>query len=273
MKPRYSFSSRRTGQARDPKNVKKQKAKFPEVLKNVLKESDILIEVLDARFVEDTRNKELEKIVKDFGKKIIFAVNKSDLKKNVLLEEGVVVSCKERKGIKKLRDKIKEVSKSVDKSGEKVVVGVVGYPNTGKSSLINLLVGKKSAGFSSQAGFTKGVQKLKLDKNILLIDTPGVIPKKEYTTFESGKISQHVKIGARSYNQIKDSENVVSNLMNEFPGVFEKFYKINAKGDSEILIDALGRKKNFLKRGGKIDSDKAAKLILRDWQEGKIKIG
>ncbi|MFH1327012.1 MAG: GTPase [archaeon] len=273
MKPRYSFSSRRTGQARDPKNYLKQKAKFPAVVEKVLKTSDIILETLDARFISDTRNLEIEKEIKHQEKNIIYVVNKADLinKSKIKLPPlpYSIISCKKRTGIKTLRDKIKSIASKIKK--EKIIVGVIGYPNTGKSSIINLLIGKKSAGTGAEAGFTKGVQKLKLSQNIVMLDSPGVIPKLEYTSVENKKLAKHVKVGARTFSQIKDPEIMISEFMKEFPNVLQKHYKIKTKS-SEYLIEKLGRQKNFLKKGNLVNFDQTSRFILKEWQAGNIKI-
>lgn len=281
MRVRYSFSSRRTGHI---EKINKQRQKYPSIAKKIVDSSDIILEVLDARFIEDTRNVELEQVIKRKGKIIIYVLNKSDLidvkkikKKDLVdLHPNVFVSCNSRNGSKDLREKIKIESKKikepVDKRFDKITVGVIGYPNTGKSSLINLLIGKSSAGTGAEAGFTKGIQKLKLTSEIVLLDSPGVIPDKEYSGEKKEAIAKHAKVGGRSYSQVKDPEFVVAKLMEEFPNVLEKFYKIKAKKDSEILFEELGRKKSFLKKGDKVNVDQTARFILRDWQEGKIKI-
>jgi hypothetical protein len=157
-------------------------------------------------------------------------------------------------------------------TGEKVTVGVIGYPNTGKSSIINTLIGKSSAGVGSDAGFTKSIQKIKLSQDIVLIDSPGIIPEREYSQQDREKISMHARLGARSYSQVKDPEMVISNLMENYSKVLEKFYKIDAKGDSEVLLEKLGRKRGFLKKGGEVNEDTTARLILKDWQSGEIKL-
>lgn len=275
MRPRYDFSSRHTGQAKDPRNYLKERSKFPDLTQKVLNEADIIVQVLDAKFTSDTMNKEIVKFVKNNNKQLINVLNKSDLvsKENITIPEGayVVVSCKERRGIKKLRDTIKAVAGKIKKD-QKIIVGVVGYPNTGKSSLINLLIGKSSAGTGSQPGFTKGLQKLKLSQNILLIDSPGVIPQTEYSTVDYKKIAMHAKINARSYSKVKDPESIIIELMKEFPGLFETYYGIEANGDSDILLETLGRRKNMLKKGNEVNFDTTSRIILRDWQEGKIRI-
>lgn len=292
MRVRYSFSSKKTRRARDPRNLRKQKQKYPSLMEKIVETSDIVLEVLDARFVQDTRNLEIEEVLKKNGKKIIYVLNKADLVEKIKrkdlkdLNPYVVVSCSERRGIKELRDLIKQLSGEIEKKqkkmikgfkvkesrDERITVGVIGYPNTGKSSLINLLIGKSSAGTGSDAGFTKGFQKLRLTSDIHLIDSPGVIPKEEYSSSDKEAISRHTKVGGRSYSQVKDPEIVVANLMREFPEVFEEHYKIDAGGNSEILLEEIGKKKGFFKKKGEVNFDKVARIVLKDWQIGKIKI-
>jgi ribosome biogenesis GTPase A len=258
------------------KNSRKQKEKYPELLKKIVESSDIILEILDARFVQNTRNIKVEEEIIKQKKRIVYVLNKSDLtsklKESQKLQPSVIVSCKLREGIKKLRDKIKIESKKIEKKDkeDKIVVGVIGYPNTGKSSLINLLIGRKSAGTGADAGFTKGIQKLKLTSEIILLDSPGVIPEKEYSGTNKTAIAKHTIVGGRSYSQVKEPEIVVANLIKEFRGVLEKHYRINAKGNSEILLEELGRKKRFLKKREEVNFDKTARFILKEWQEGKI---
>jgi ribosome biogenesis GTPase A len=281
MKPRYSFSSRRT---RNVENIRKQKEKYPQLAKRIIEDSDIILQVLDARFIEETRNLEVEESIKKKNKKIIYVLNKADLidkKPRQKIYPYIFVSCILRKGIKELRDLIKREAKKIEKKEDsekdsnksdlRIKVGIIGYPNTGKSSLINLLIGKNSAKTAPEAGFTKGLQKLRLSAGIILIDSPGIIPQSEYSNSKREMICKNTKIGGRSYNQVKEPEIVVCDLIKEFPERFEKFYKINSESDPELFIEKLGKQKGFLKKAGKIDEDKTSRKILRDWQEGKIR--
>lgn len=284
MRPRYSFSSRHTGKTR---NMRKQRGKYPLLAKKIVQDSDIILEILDARFPQETRNKDLEEEIKNREKRIIYVLNKADLidKSHLNLPQDlspyVLVSCTLRKGVKELRDRIKIEARKVEKGRDKereeiesqrVTVGVIGYPNTGKSSLINTLIGKSSAGVGSDAGFTKSLQKLKLSQDIVLIDSPGIIPAKEYSPQDQEKLALNTKLGARSYSQIKGPELVVTKLIKEYPNVLEKFYRINAKADPEVLLEELGKRKGFLKKGGEVNEDTTARLIIKDWQTGKIKL-
>ncbi|MFW5852544.1 MAG: GTPase, partial [Nanoarchaeota archaeon] len=138
---------------------------FWRVLNKVISEADVIVEVLDARSIEQTRNTEIEDKVLKAGKKIIFALNKCDLASKAKLEKykrelgnAVFVSAKEHHGTLLLKNAI---LKAADYS-KTISVGIVGYPNTGKSSLISTLVGRSKAKSSSESGFTKGLKKIRL---------------------------------------------------------------------------------------------------------------
>jgi ribosome biogenesis GTPase A len=260
--------------AKKLKNIRKQRGKYPELLKNVIGISDIILEVLDARFPKDMQNKEVEKMIQESGKKVIYVLNKSDLtrKRAKGFNPSVFVSCRNRTGISELRNKIKAEAKIIFRAGTfKIVnVGVIGYPNTGKSSLINSLIGKASAKTGAEAGFTKGIQKLKLSKNIHLLDSPGVIPAEKYSMEDKGKIAQQVKVGGTSYNQVKHPELALNEIVREGKKELEKFYGMEFD-DTEDLIEKIGSKRGFLKKGGEIHEDRTARAILKDWQLGKIR--
>jgi len=267
-------TKRQARSAKKLKNIKKQRGKYPLLLEKVIEISDIILEILDARFPKEMQNKEIEKLIKDKGKKIIYVLNKSDLtrKRDKSLNPRVFVSCKNHKGINELRDKIKQEAAKVKKTGDfnRVHVGIIGYPNTGKSSLINLLIGRTSAKIGSDAGFTKGIQKLRLTENIILLDSPGVIPLEEYSTMSEEKIAQQVKVGGKSYSQIKNPEIALNEIVKTNKKQLQEFYKMKFD-NAEDLIEKIGRKKGFLKKGGEVNSDKAARFVLKDWQFGIIK--
>ncbi|MBS3065647.1 50S ribosome-binding GTPase [Candidatus Pacearchaeota archaeon] len=277
MRVRYSFSSRHT---RTIALTNRHHRPIPTLIKEIIRISDIVLEVLDARFIDETRNKELEDMILGLGKKIIFVLNKADLidvvelKKNIDLEglkPYVLVSCKTKAGIRELRTRIKIESKKI-KQEKSRHIGIIGYPNTGKSSIINVLAGGGRARTAAAAGFTKGMQKIRLAKGILLLDSPGVMPEKEAPAHKTKDAQKLSIIGVKTFDRAKNPEFVVFELMKKNSGVFEKFYKINANRDSERLIEEFGRKNKLLKKGGEVDIDRAARRILKDWQFGKIKI-
>lgn len=272
---------KKTWKANRPKDfekINKQREKYPEIVLKLINICDVILEVLDARFIEETRNKELEELIKNKGKRLIFVLNKIDLvdieklKIPEDLKPRVFVSCAKRIGSKKLREIIKREVRYRNEKFNRAQVGVIGYPNTGKSSLINFLVGKKTSGTAKEAGFTKGLQKVKLTSKILLIDTPGVIPQKIYSNTEVDKISFHAKVGARNYDKVKNPEFIVQDLLLNYSKEICSYYGLEEEKEAEIFLEKLGRKKNFLISGGNVDIDRTARLVLKDWQEGKIKL-
>lgn len=259
-------------------STNKHKKSITSIIDDIIANSDIILEVLDARFIEKTRQLEIEKKIKHSGKVLIYVINKSDLvdiskiRREVELEKlkfYVFLSSKERNGSSVLRKLIQKEAKKLHM--DSVNIGVIGYPNTGKSSLINILAGRSSAKVSSESGYTKSIQKIKLSNGLYLIDTPGIISLKENKTIKENLV-KYSQIGAVAWNKIKQPDIIISELIKEYPDVLEKYYQINAKGDSELLIGELGKRLNYLKKGKKIDEIRTAKQILRDWQEGKIRV-
>jgi len=281
MRVKYLFSPKKTGKSRKSPTTNKHKIPYPKMVSEVIRTSDVVLEVLDARFIEKTRNKELEKMIREAGKKLIFVLNKADLvdmneiKMNLDLSDITpyfFFSCKEQIGRKRLRDGIKIEVKKLKIKYKKARVGIIGYPNTGKSSLINILARRKGAGTSPEEGFTKAMRKIRLSRDILILDTPGVIPEKEYSSeVKLANLKKNTEIGAKTYASVKEPEIIVHDFVKNNPGVLEKYYEIDVQEDSEALLEKVGMKKSFLKKGGVVDTQRTARQIIRDLQEGKIK--
>jgi hypothetical protein len=242
------------------------------IVNKVINDSDILLLVLDSRFVNETRNWEIEKKVKDLGKPLIYVMTKCDLvdqseaeKSKKELSPSVFVSSKEHLGTTMLRDRILIEAKraGIKKS---VKVGVLGYPNVGKSSLINAVRGREVAPTSILSGCTRGVQKIKADNRITFLDTPGVIPFREKDSMK------HCFIGTTDFTRSREPDLVVMGLMERFPGRIESFYGVKLREDKEKTIEDIAKKKNILKKGSVLDVMRAATMILKDWQKGVINI-
>ncbi|MCX6749474.1 MAG: 50S ribosome-binding GTPase [Candidatus Pacearchaeota archaeon] len=261
-------------------HTNKHKLSVHAIIDSVVREANIILEILDARFIEKTRNHELEKKVKKLHKPLIYVLNKSDLinqeetEKNIELQDlNPKLFFSSKQGEKAGRELLLEIiEKEAEKiNSETVNIGIIGYPNTGKSSLINFLTGKHVSRTSPEAGHTHGIQKLKIGDGLYLIDTPGIIPMDEKTHKTNELLSKHSQIGAITWDRTKNPEMVVHLIMQEYPGVLENHYKIDACGNSEILLDALGKRFHFLKKHGLVDDVRTAKQVLKEWQEGKIR--
>ena len=239
---------------------------FWKIVNSVIRDADILLLVLDARMPELTRNREIEQKVKNQGKKIIYVLNKSDLVSKKEIEKmnqdytpSVFISSKEKLGGTLLFKKIMRLSQ-----GEKCVVGVLGYPNVGKSSVINLLKGKGSASVSSQSGHTRGIQFVKAKGKLKLIDTPGVLP------FKEKDIEKQVLIGSINSEQIEEPDYFAVKLIDKYPNLFEKYFDEKYDGDGYDFLEKVATKKNILKKGGEADLQRFGRKVLKDWQTGKV---
>jgi len=241
--------------------VPRKRTKNPEkrVLK-IIRDADVVIEVLDARFPDLTRLPAYETLVKKLGKPLIIVLNKADLVpkewaedwKKILQKRGapvVFVSSKMRWGTRILRNTIKDVAPKFP-----VIVGVFGYANVGKSSLINILKGKRVAHAAPIPGWTKGEQLVRISRKIYLMDTPGVIPMRDPTKL--------VLIGAYDPNRMEDPELPAEILLRVLHSLDPEKWP--------ATIDEYAVKRNFLLKGGMPDTHRAAVELLSKWQKGKI---
>jgi len=269
-----------------------------DLIKRIIIESDLVLEILDARLVELSRNEEVERLIKEIKRPVIFVVNKSDLvsKQSIrgqidkLSQEGVVVfvSSENKHSARILTSKIKQTFEKYGKRDMKnkfigkpsaeyreakgeIVVGVLGYPNVGKSSIINMLAHRKKVKVSKKAGTTHGIHWIKASDEIKLIDTPGVIPLKAEDEIRYGLI------GAKDIERLKDSEVVADSIIKLFiknnKKAFEEFYKIKIEAeDYDSIINQLGIKKSFLVKGNRVDENRTAVMIVKDWQSGRLRL-
>jgi ribosome biogenesis GTPase A len=220
-------------------------------LLKVIRNSDIVIEVVDCRFPE-TRSRRLEELVRKNRKKLLIVLNKCDLLKEPIKTKYLLFSARTRRGKSKLLQKLNRLG------GGKV--GVIGFPNTGKSSLINAVAGRKAARTSPKAGFTKGPQYIRAAHNILFFDSPGVIPSKE-----SGETLS--LIGAFDPDRV-DSVISFYKLLPKIKDQLRKKFK-SLPRDKEKILEKIAVELNMVRKGGEPDLERAARHVIRRWQRGK----
>ena len=246
---------------------------YKSIVLNIISEADILLEVLDGRLVELSRNKYFEKKVLESGKELVFIINRSDISPKSFIQEQLkelkpsfIVSAKNGYNMRTLRRFIVAKSEELLKKGKnKVLIGVFGQPNVGKSSLLNSLSRGGKVLTSPISGFTKGKQLLKMRENIYLIDTPGII------NFNKDDEVRQALLGSKDPNKLKDIEGVALILINKIKKVIASHYKVEYNEDPEKILESIGQTLNYKSSRGAVDIKRAAKKILSDWQKGLIK--
>jgi ribosome biogenesis GTPase A len=244
---------------------------------SLIKQSDFVIEILDARHPQKTRNFDLEKNVIYQGKTLILVINKADLVEKKELEETkkeiqkesnlkvIFISAKEKDGINMIR---REISSSRGKK-ENFTIGIIGYPNVGKSTLINALAGKGRGrvATSRKAGLTRGLSRVKISEGIYLIDSPGIIPKENEDEFDLFLVE------SKNPNQLEDIERTALKLIQQMgKEKICKIFGINFENqDEETLLDEIALKKNLVRAGGKADTEKGARYLLEKYQKHELK--
>ncbi|XP_008545670.1 uncharacterized protein LOC103569905 [Microplitis demolitor] len=247
-------------------------------LYKVIDSSDVILQVLDARDPQGTRSPPVEKFLKTDKphKHLIFILNKVDLVPTWVTQKWVKILSKEYPtvafhaslthpfGKGSLINLLRQFSKlHIDK--QQISVGFIGYPNTGKSSIINTLRSKNVCKVAPIAGETKVWQYITLMKSIYLIDCPGVV----YPSAETD--TEKVLKGVVRVELVKNPEDYVEAVLERVkPEYMKRTYKIDEWTDCNDFLEKLARRTGKLLRKGEPDVNAVARMVLNDWQRGKL---
>ena len=276
-----------------PGHMLKTKKQIIEDLKLI----DVVIEILDARIPLSSVNPDIQKIVQN--KKRIVLLNKCDLaddnetakwikyfsnknivaiKTNSALGNGINQILE---AIEKIMEKEIEIAKAKGIANKRIRAIILGIPNVGKSSLINRLANKKSAEVGNRPGVTKQKQWIRLNNNIELLDTPGVL----WPKFEDEKVALNLAYTGTIKDEVIDKVEVAFNLLQILyskhrNNLFER-YKLTQEEVDNVFIDdenfftmnlleLIAKKRGAIISGGNIDEEKISAIILNDFRTGKL---
>lgn len=278
-----------------PGHMAKTRREIAEDLKLV----DVVVELLDARIPISSQNPEIAKITK--GKKKLIVLNKIDLadekenKKwvNYFEKQNIPVCLVDSNSGKGIDQCIKQIEKMMQaeqerlaekgRIGRKIRVMIVGIPNVGKSSFINRIAKKATAGVGNKPGFTKQKQWIRINEKVELLDTPGVL----WPKFESEKVALNLSFTGTIKEEILDrievAYHLVKFLLENHREVLLEKYKLEEsyvenilsrdfpenENIYEIMLE-MGKKRGCLISGGNVDEEKIAKIILDEFKNGKL---
>ena len=269
-----------------PGHIAKARKKIIEDLKLI----DIVVEVLDARVPKSSKNNDFEEYIKN--KKRIIALNKTDLADDNITKKWIAfynnkgfkcveINANVGKGIDTLVETIKkEYKEDKDKYEQKGRVGrhcrvmIMGIPNVGKSTLINKIANKNIANVSNRPGVTKQNQWIRLNDEIDLLDTPGLLWPKLGDDNVGMNLAFINSIGENAYDSEEVAYYLLEFLLNNYKEKIEERYGIsidnNDKFDVLQIRDEIAQKRGCILSGGRINEVKISELLLNEFQSGKI---
>ena len=250
-------------------------------IKEKLPEMDLLIEVLDARLPGSSENPMIAKIRGD--KPCIKIFNKTDLADPLLTEQWQQYF-EQDKGIKTLcitRDqpeKTKQIAtlcrKMVDISDARVKevhAMIVGIPNVGKSSIINTLTGRTIAKTGNEAAVTRQQQRIKINDNVVLFDTPGLLWGNINNEHSGYRLAISGAIKDTAFDSDDAAFYLAEYLIQHYPQLLVERYQLSEAPQTEIeLIESIGRLRGCLRAGGQVELDKACKILINEFRLGTL---
>ena len=262
--------------------------KARELVEENLKLVDVVVELLDARIPAASANPMLREIIGD--KPRVVALNKRDLADENMTRRwlehfrakkipAVALDSVSGKGMKELLTLIEReakyrterlVSKGV--AARKARVMILGIPNVGKSSLINRLAGAAKAKTADKPGVTRAKQWIRIGADVDLLDTPGIL----WPKFEDPRVGLKLAFTGAVNDEIYDLESVAHLLLatlrrDHQERLQERFkFKEALPETTEGLMDAIGRKRGCLLKGGRIDFEKVRHILLAEFRMGKF---
>lgn len=265
-----------------PGHMTKAKRMMQENIKLI----DLVIELVDARIPVSSRNPEIDELGKNKARLIL--LNKSDLaeeKWNDVWAEYFkgkgysVLKVNSRKGggVKSIQGVIQEACKEkIERDRKRGILNrpvramVVGIPNVGKSTFINALAGKACTKTGNKPGVTKGKQWIRLNKNVELLDTPGIL----WPKFEDQTVGLRLAFIGSIKDEILNTEELAMELIGflkeKYTGILKDKYQIEEAEDHFECLRSIAESRHCLVRGNELDTEKAAKILLDDFRNGRL---
>lgn len=247
---------------------------------------DLVIELVDARIPLSSRNPDIDELGKQKARLIL--MNKADLASEeqtaawaeYFRKKGwfvVKLDARSRTGMKTISSVIMEACREKTERDRKrgiknrpIRAMVVGIPNVGKSTFINTYAGKACARTGNKPGVTKGKQWIKLNKNVELLDTPGIL----WPKFEDQQVGLLLALIGSIKDEILNidelSLELIGILKENYPGVLAARYGVEEDRNPSELLMQIAENRNCVKKGNEPDYSKAAALVIDEFRSGRL---
>lgn len=265
-----------------PGHMTKAKRMMQEDMKLI----DLVIELVDARIPYSSRNPDIDSLAGN--KSRVLLLNKADLaddKKNKLWaqhyrEKGCFVleiNSKTRSGMKQLSLLVREAcQEKIERDRRRGIKNrpiramVAGIPNVGKSTFINTFVGQSCTKTGNRPGVTKGKQWIRVNKELELLDTPGIL----WPKFEDPLVGQHLAFIGSINDEILQTEelalSLISLLQKLYPQALQDRYQLAGEQEAPVVLEEICKRRGCYKKGMEPDYHKAAGLLLDEFRNGQM---
>lgn len=265
-----------------PGHMTKAKRAMQEDLKLI----DVIVELVDSRVPLSSKNPDIDQMAN--GKSRIILMNKVDLADEARTKQWIEyyekkgyfvtkVNSKSGTGVKAVQDIIqKACQEKIERDRKRGILNrpiramIVGIPNVGKSTFINSFAKKACTKTGNKPGVTKGKQWIRLNKNVELLDTPGIL----WPKFEDQAVGLRLafigSIKDELFNIYELSILLLDYLHENYPEAVSSFYQIEKSSDSANELEMIAVRRGCMKTGGEYDVDKAAKCLIDDFRAGKL---
>jgi len=247
---------------------------------------DLIIELVDARIPVSSHNPDIDQLGQN--KSRIVLLNKADLADEQRNQEwcsyykergmyAVRLDSRNRAGMKNVQAVIQDACREkLEKNRRRGILNrpvramVAGIPNVGKSTFINSFAGKACAKTGNKPGVTKGKQWIRLNKNVELLDTPGIL----WPKFEDQTVGLHLAYIGSIKDELVNVEEMALELIGEltvkYPDILSERYTADETAGNIGILEQLARSRGCLKKGSELDYAKAAALLMEDFRSGRL---
>ena len=265
-----------------PGHMTKAKRQMQEDIKLI----DLVIELVDARIPLSSRNPDIDELGKNKYRLIL--MNKADLADKSATDKWsdyfrkkgffvVSLDARTKNSMKSITDIVMEACKEkIERDRRRGIKNrpvramVVGIPNVGKSTFINSYAGKACAKTGNKPGDTNGKQWIRLNKNIELLDTPGIL----WPKFEDQMVGLRLALIGSIKDEILNVDELAVELIKilkmSYPGTLNNRYEVNEDNDITDIIFEIAKNRNCIQKGGEADYSKTCALLIDDFRSGKL---